>query len=66
MTFTVKMVAIYIVTSSRIKLMKLEISKTNTENVIYNLTLKLLREENIAEVVQIGKSRAHQIPSKAQ
>ena len=45
------MVAIYIVTSSRIKLIKLEISKTNTENVIYNLTLKLLREENIAEVV---------------
>ena len=41
-------------------------SKTNTENVIYNLTLKLLREENIAEVAQIGKSRAHQIPSKAQ
>lgn len=65
MTFTVKMVAIYIVTSSRIKLIKLEISKTNTENVIYNLTLKLLREENIAEVAQIGKSRAHQIPSKA-
>ena len=66
MTFTVKMVAIYIVTSSRIKLIKLEISKTNTENVIYNLTLKLLREENIAEVAQIGKSRAYQIPSKAQ
>lgn len=60
------MVAIYIVTSSRIKLIKLEISKTNTENVIYNLTLKLLREENIAEVAQIGKSRAYQIPSKAQ
>ena len=60
------MVAIYIVTSSRIKLIKLEISKTNTENVIYNLTLKLLREENIAEVAQIEKSRAHQIPSKAQ
>lgn len=60
------MVAIYIVTSSRIKLIKLEISKNNTENVIYNLTLKLLREENIAEVAQIGKSRAYQIPSKAQ
>lgn len=60
------MVAIYIVTSSRIKLIKLEISKTNTENVIHNLMLKLSREENIAEVVQVGKSCAHQTPRKAQ